>query len=96
MTSRNRCPTCGPSRLDKVGSESEILVRDTVQTKKNYGFISEVLAASLKTRNHVLSCLRAGADIISVPESLFFEMFHHPLTDHALAEFNEDWKTISM
>jgi transaldolase len=83
------------SRLDKIGSESEILVRDTVQIKKNYGFTSGVLAASLKTRNHVLSCLRAGVDIISVPESLFFEMFHHPLTDHGLAEFDEDWKKIS-
>jgi len=82
------------SRLDKIGSESEILVRDTVQIKKNYGFTSGVLAASLKTRNHVLSCLRAGADIISVPESLFFETFHHPLTDHALAEFDRDWERV--
>lgn len=83
------------SRLDRIGSESEILVRDTVQIKKNYGFASGILAASLKTRNHVLSCMRAGADIISVPESLFFEMFQHPLTADALAEFDEDWKKVS-
>jgi transaldolase len=82
------------SRLDKIGSESEILVDDVVTIKQNYGFSSEVLAASLKTRNHVLSCLRAGADIVSVPESLFFEMFHHPLTDHALAEFDEIWEKV--
>ncbi len=68
--------------------------RDTVQIKINYGFTSGVLAASLKTRNHVLSCLPVGADIISVPESLFFEMFHHPLTDHALAEFDRDWERV--
>jgi len=82
------------SRLDKIGSESRVLVEDTVQIKKNYGFSSGILAASLKTRNHVLSCLRAGADIVSVPESLFFEMFHHPLTDQALAEFDEDWEKV--
>jgi transaldolase len=82
------------SRLDKIGSESEILVDDTVTVKENYGFTSEILAASLKTRNHVLSCLRHGADIISVPESLFFEMFHHPLTDQALAEFDEVWRKV--
>lgn len=82
------------SRLDKIGSESRVLVEDTVQIKKNYGFSSGILAASLKTRNHVLSCLRAGADIVTVPESLFFEMFHHPLTDQALAEFDEDWEKI--
>ena len=82
------------SRLDKIGSDSEILVDDTVTVKENYGFTSEVLAASLKTRNHVLSCMRYGADIISVPESLFFEMFHHPLTDQALAEFDEVWSKV--
>jgi transaldolase len=82
------------SRLDKIGGDSEILVDDTVTVKENFGFTSEVLAASLKTRNHVLSCLRYGADIISVPESLFFEMFHHPLTDQALAEFDQIWEKI--
>ena len=82
------------SRLDNIGSESESLVDDTVTVKENYGFTSEILAASLKTRNHVLSCLRHGADIISVPESLFFEMFHHPLTDQALAEFDEVWRKV--
>ena len=46
------------SRLDKIGSDSEILVDDTVTVKENYGLASEVLAANLKTRNHVLGCLR--------------------------------------
>jgi transaldolase len=80
------------SRLDKTGSDSEILVDDTVSVKENFGFTSEILAASLKTRNHVMSCLRYGADIISLPESLFFEMFQHPLTDQALAGFDEIWE----
>jgi transaldolase len=82
------------SRLDKIGSESDILVDDTVTVKENYGFTSEILAASLKTRNHVLNCLRHGVDIISVPDSLFFEMFQHPLTDQALAGFDEVWEKI--
>ena len=82
------------SRLDKIGSESDILVDDTVTVKENYGFTSEILAASLKTRNHVLNCLRYGVDIISVPDSLFFEMFQHPLTDQALDGFDEVWEKI--
>jgi len=82
------------SRLDKIGSDSEILVDDTVSVKENFGFTSEILAASLKTRNHVMSCLRYGADIISLPESLFFEMFQHPLTDQALAGFDEIWEKV--
>jgi transaldolase len=82
------------SRLDKFGGDSELLVDDTVMVKQNFGFTSEILAASLKTRNHVMSCLRYGADIISLPESLFFEMFHHPLTDQALAGFDEIWEKV--
>ena len=82
------------SRLDKIGGDSEMLVDDTVTVKENFGFTSEILAASLKTRNHVMSCLRYGADIISVPESLFFEMIQHPLTDQALAEFDEIWEKV--
>ncbi|MEJ2363752.1 MAG: transaldolase family protein [Deltaproteobacteria bacterium] len=82
------------SRLDKIGSESFILVEDALTIKRNYGFSSQILAASLKTRNHALSCLRAGADVISVPGSLFFEMFDHPLTTHALAEFDKDWEKV--
>jgi transaldolase len=82
------------SRLDKIGTESVLLVEDAVTIKRAYGFSSGILAASLKTRNHVLSCLRAGADVISVPESLFFEMFHHPLTALALDEFDKDWDKV--
>ena len=82
------------SRLDKIGGDSAMLVDDTVTVKENYGFISEILAASLKTRNHVINCMRYGADIISLPQSLFFEMFDHPLTVQALNEFDEIWEKI--
>jgi transaldolase len=82
------------SRLDKIGCDSANLVDDTVIVKENYGFTSEILAASLKTRNHVLNCMRYGADIISLPESLFFEMFDHPLTTQALDEFDMIWEKV--
>ncbi|MBN2090724.1 fructose-6-phosphate aldolase [candidate division KSB1 bacterium] len=82
------------SRLDAIASESELLVADTVLIKQNYGFKSEVLAASLKTQNHVLAALRAGADIISLPDSLFFQMYQHPLTDAGLNQFKHDWEKV--
>ncbi len=82
------------SRLDAVCNESDILIEDAVTIKQNYGFASEVLAASLKTQNHVLASLRAGVDIATVPESLFFQMYHHPLTDIGLAQFKKDWETV--
>ena len=82
------------SRLDKIGGDSANLVDDTVIVRENYGFTSEILAASLKTRNHVFHCMRYGADIISLPESLFFEMFDHPLTTQALDEFDVIWEKV--
>lgn len=82
------------SRLDACGFESDLLVQDAVTIKENYGYASEIIAGSLKTQNHVLLCLRAGVDIATVPEALFFQMFKHPLTDLALAQFAEDWKKV--
>jgi transaldolase len=82
------------SRLDAMAGESDLLVNDVVAIKQNFGFQTEILAASLKTQNHVLSCLRAGVDVVTIPDSLFFQMFKHPLTDAALAEFAEDWKKV--
>jgi len=80
------------SRLDAVANESEALIRDAVAVKKNYGYQSLVLAASLKTQNHVLECLRAGVDAVTIPSTLFYQMYRHPLTDLGLQEFDEAWR----
>jgi transaldolase len=82
------------SRLDAVANESEILVNDTMLIKDNYGFESEIIAGSMKTQNHVLSCLRAGVDIVTIPDPLFFQMYKHPLTTEALAQFDQDWEKV--
>jgi len=82
------------SRLDEIGNESDILIEDAVTIKRNYGFQSEIIAASLKTQNHVLSCVRAGMDIVTVPDLLFFQMFKHPLTDAGLEQFAKDWEKV--
>lgn len=82
------------SRLDAVTNESDILVADAVLIKENYGFNSEIIAGSMKTQNHVLACMRHGLDIVTIPESLFFQMYKHPLTDMGLGQFKEDWKLV--
>lgn len=82
------------SRLDAVCNEGDILIQDAVTMQQNFGFSSEVLAASLKTQNHVLACLRAGVDIVTIPEALFFQMYKHPLTDVGLAQFAQDWEKV--
>ena len=83
------------SRLDAVANEGSILIEDAVTVKQNFGFSSEILAASLKTQNHVLACLRAGVDVVTIPETLFFQMYRHPLTDIGLAQFAKDWESVS-
>ncbi|MFB3903662.1 MAG: transaldolase family protein [Acidobacteriota bacterium] len=80
------------SRLDAVANESAQLVSDTMLIKRNYGFRSDIIAGSLKTQNHVLCCLRTGVDIATVPESLFHQLFGHPLTDLGLQAFRRDWE----
>jgi transaldolase len=82
------------SRLEKIGTNWIDLVKDTVAAKQHYGFESNVLGGSLKTRGHIIECLKAGADIVTIPEDLFFLMFKHPLTDQGLAEFDEAWKKV--
>ena len=71
------------------------LVGDAAAIKMNYGFTSEIIAGSMKTQNHVLACLRAGVDVVTIPESLFLQMFRHPLTDAGLAQFAKDWDRIA-
>lgn len=84
------------SRLDNIGVESDSLVRDTVECKRTYGYRSEVLAASLKTQNHLLNCMRGGADIVTIPPSLFFQMYTHALTEQGLAQFAQDWERVAV
>jgi transaldolase len=82
------------SRLDAVANESDILVSDTMLIKRNYGLASKIIAGSMKTQNHVLACLRAGVDVVTVNPDLFFQMYKHPLTDVGLAQFAEDWRSV--
>lgn len=82
------------SRLDAVANDSDILVKDAAAIKANYGFGSDIIAGSLKTQNHLLSCLRAGIDIATMNVDLFFQMYQHPLTESGLAGFVKDWQKV--
>lgn len=82
------------SRLDAVANESDILVEDAVIIRNNYGFDSEIIAGSIKTQNHILSCLRAGVDIATMNPDLFLQMFKHPLTTEGLTQFAKDWEKV--
>ena len=82
------------SRLDKIGGDVVALMNDSVKIKQNYGFKGEILAASIKNRANVIDCMKAGIDIVSLPENIFFDMFKHPQTDQGLSEFDVAWNKL--
>lgn len=82
------------SRLDKVGGDVNGLINDSVKIKQNYGFKGEILAASIKNRTNVIDCIRAGVDIVSLPENIFFDLFSHPQTTQGLDEFDMAWEKL--
>jgi transaldolase len=81
-------------RLDDIGLDGMQLVRDSVEIKKNYGFKTQVLAASVRTTNHVIEAAKIGADIATIPAAVFNMLYKHVLTDAGMSRFLADWKTL--
>jgi len=78
-------------RLDDIGLDGINLIKDIVTIYRNYGYKTKVLAASLRTLNHVMEAAKAGADIGTMPFKTLDSMFNHPLTDKGLEQFLKDW-----
>ncbi len=81
-------------RLDDIGHDGMLLVREIRQIYDNYGFKTQLLAASLRHPLHVLESAKAGADVGTLPYKVFQQLFEHPLTDIGLAKFLADWKKV--
>ena len=79
-------------RLDDVATDGMQLIRDIVQIYVNYGFTTEVLAASIRHPMHVVDCALAGADVATIPFKVLQQLVKHPLTDKGLDAFLADWK----
>jgi transaldolase len=79
-------------RLDDVATDGMQLIRDIVQIYDNYGFTTEVLAASIRHPMHVVDCALAGADVATIPFKVLQQLVKHPLTDKGLDAFLADWK----
>lgn len=79
-------------RLDDVATDGMQLIRDIVQIYGNYGFETEVLAASIRHPMHIVDCALAGADVATIPFKVIQQLVKHPLTDKGLEGFLSDWK----
>lgn len=87
---------CSPflGRLDDIGQDGMALIHDIRHIYDNYGFKTEILAASLRHPMHVVEAAKAGADVGTMPYSVFKMLLNHPLTDIGLAKFLADWKKL--
>jgi transaldolase len=79
-------------RLDDAGQEGMELIEEIRRIYDNYDFGTEILAASIRTVNHVKNAALAGADIATVPVAVMKALVKHPLTDKGLDSFLADWK----
>ncbi|HEY8560573.1 MAG TPA: fructose-6-phosphate aldolase [Pyrinomonadaceae bacterium] len=79
-------------RLDDIGQDGMQLIRDIVQIYDNYGFATEVLAASIRHPMHIVDAALAGADVSTIPFKVIQQLVKHPLTDKGLDSFLADWK----
>ena len=79
-------------RLDDMGIDGLELIEEIRMIYDNYAFETQILAASIRTVNHVKDCALAGADVATMPPSTIEKLVKHPLTDSGLAAFLADWE----
>lgn len=78
-------------RLDDNGADGVALIADIRAIYDNYGYDTEILAASIRNSDHVKNSALAGADCATIPPDVFNALFKHPLTDKGLDQFLSDW-----
>ena len=79
-------------RLDDVSQDGMDLIDDIRIIYDNYGYETEILAASVRHPMHIIQCAKIGADVITAPLSAIVALLNHPLTDKGLAQFLADAK----
>jgi transaldolase len=79
-------------RLDDINMDGLDLIDEIRTIYDNYGYETEILAASIRSVNHIKECAILGADVITSPPDVIRKMADHPLTDQGLAAFLKDWE----
>jgi len=81
-------------RIDDIGWNGMDLIREIVLIYKNYGFNTQILAASLRNPTHVIEAAKAGAHVGTLPYKVIDSLFNHPLTDKGLDQFLKDYAKV--
>lgn len=79
-------------RIDDIGYNGMQLIEDIMHVFEKYGIETEVIAASIRTVNHVNDAAKSGSDIATIPYKIFNQMINHPLTDKGIDSFKKDWE----
>ena len=79
-------------RVDDIGNSGLELLRQIVEIYAMQGYETEILAASLRSPQHVVDSAQTGADIATMPFGVMDKLFNHPLTDIGMDRFNADWE----
>lgn len=77
-------------RLDDISTDSLNLIQEIRVIFDNYGFDTEILAASVRNSMHIINCAKIGADVVTCPLSPILSLLKHPLTDSGLEQFVKD------
>ena len=78
-------------RLDDINIDGLELIEDIRTIYDNFDFETEILAASIRTVNHISDCAKIGADVVTAPPNVLQNLAKHPLTDKGLDAFMKDW-----
>jgi transaldolase len=79
-------------RLDDIGTDGMSLIADIRMIYDNYDYPTQILAASVRHPMHVVEAAKLGADVMTAPPKIIWQLFKHPLTDAGLASFLKDWE----
>lgn len=80
-------------RHDDVGFDGMELVVDIRMIYDNYDFPTQILVASVRHPMHVVEAAKLGADVMTAPPKIIWQLFKHPLTDAGIASFLKDWES---
>ncbi len=83
-------------RLDDVSTDGLLLIDEIRRVYDNYGFETQILAASVRHTMHVVNCAKIGADVMTGPLSAIEGLLRHPLTDNGLKKFLEDARSMQV
>jgi transaldolase len=79
-------------RHDDVGFDGMQLIADIRLIYDNYDFHTQILVASVRHPVHVVESAKMGADVMTAPPKIIWQLFKHPLTDNGIASFLKDWE----